>query len=262
MTKLGMLPGTALLAFALCGGTLRAGGREATTVESAAEVLHDLAALPLQGIPPALMQDAKGVAILPHVLKAGFLVGGRYGRGVILVRQRDRTWSNPVFITLAGGGVGFQAGVQSTDVVLVFKTTQGLDQILAGRDKLTLGADVAVAAGPVGRQAEASTDGQLRAEIYSYSRSRGLFAGVSLEGAGILMDGEANEAYYHVHGGDPASILAGGVMAVPVEVVNLKGELARLSRTVVSPPLIYPPTGTSSPPPSVPSLAPASPPPR
>jgi lipid-binding SYLF domain-containing protein len=254
-----MLPGTALLALALCGGALRAGGRETSTVESAAEVLHDLAATPLPCIPSALMQDAKGVAILPHVLKAGFLVGGRYGRGVILVRQRDGTWSNPIFITLAGGGVGFQAGVQSTDVVLVFKTTQGLDRILSGRDKLTLGADVAVAAGPVGRQAEASTDGQLRAEIYSYSRSRGLFAGVSLEGAGILMDGEANEAYYHVRGGDPASILSGGAVAAPLEAVNLKGELARLSMPWVSPPLVSPPAGTASPPPSVAPLAPPSP---
>jgi len=262
MKKLGMLSGTALLALALCGGPLQAGGREVATVESAAEVLHDLAALPLQSIPPALMQDAKGVAILPHVLKAGFLVGGRYGRGVILLRQRDGSWSNPVFITLAGGGVGFQAGVQSTDVVLVFKTTKGLDRILSGRDNLTLGADVAVAAGPVGRQAEASTDGQLRAEIYSYSRSRGLFAGVSLEGAGILMDGDANEAFYHLRGGDPASILAGGTIAAPVEAANLKGELARLSVPLVSPPLVSPPPEAYSPPPSVPSPAPASPPPR
>jgi lipid-binding SYLF domain-containing protein len=241
MKKLTILPGTTLLALSLCGGMLRAGDRETATVESATEVLRDLAALPLHCIPPVLMQDAQGVAILPHVLKAGFLVGGRYGRGVILLRQRDGTWSNPVFITLAGGGVGFQAGIQSTDVVLVFKTTKGLDRILSGRDKLTLGADVAVAAGPVGRQAEASTDGQLRAEIYSYSRSRGLFAGVSLEGAGILMDGDANKTYYHLRGGDPASILAGGAVVAPVEAANLKEELARLSMPSVSPPLISPP---------------------
>ena len=107
-----------------------------------------------------------------------------------------------------GPGFGFQAGVQSTDVVLVFKTSKGLDRILSGRDKLTLGADVAVAAGPVGRQAGAGTDGQLGAEIYSYSRSRGLFAGVSLEGAGLRVDTHANEAFYGLRRCGPGDVLA------------------------------------------------------
>src|SRR5262249_49915713 len=155
-----------------------------------------LAAVPLKCIPPTLLQDAKGVAIIPHVLKASLLVGGRFGRGVVLVRQPDGTWSNPVFVTLAGGGIGWQLGIQSTDRVWVFKTSHSRDRILRGKGQLTLGGDVAVAAGPVGRQAEAATDGQLMAEIYSYSRSRGLFAGLSLEGAGMLADAEANEAFY------------------------------------------------------------------
>src|SRR5262249_21635012 len=170
--------------------------RELRTVESAIETIEALAAVPLKGIPPTLLQDAKGVAIIPHVVKAGFLLGGRFGRGVVLVRQPDGTWSNPVFVALGGGGIGWQAGIQSTDLVLVFKTSHGLDRVLRGKGQLTLGGDVAVAAGPVGRQAEAATDGQLKAEIYSYSRSRGLFAGVSLEGAGLLAAAEAHQEFY------------------------------------------------------------------
>jgi lipid-binding SYLF domain-containing protein len=223
-------------------------GQESATVLDATDVLQTLAAAPLRCIPPALMKDAQGVAIIPNVLKAGFIVGGRFGRGVILVRQPDGSWSNPIFISLAGGGIGWQIGIQSTDVVLVFKTRNSLDRILKGKGKLTLGADVAVAAGPVGRQAEAGTDGQLRAEIYSYSRSRGLFAGLSLEGAGLLIDCSANEEFYHIRGGQPADILAWGG-AVPVGAVNLKAELTKLSPPCPPPVLIVPPP-VAPPPPS------------
>jgi lipid-binding SYLF domain-containing protein len=246
----------------LSGAPLCAAG-EVATVMSAAEVLHDLSTIPFRGIPPALLQDARGVAIIPNVLKAGLLIGGRYGRGVILVRQPDGSWGNPVFLTLAGGGIGWQAGVQSTDVVLVFKTTAGLERILLGQDKLTLGADVAVAAGPVGRQAEASTDGLLRAEIYSYSRSRGLFAGVSLEGAGLLMDYAANEAFYRVRGGHPSAVMAAPGLPVPAAAVQLRAELSRLSATSAEPPLPAPvqappsPAPVQAPPPPAAALPPA-----
>jgi lipid-binding SYLF domain-containing protein len=205
------------------------------------------------------LQDAQGVAIIPHVLKAGFVIGGRYGRGVILVRAADGTWGNPVFITLVGGGIGWQIGVQSTDVVLVFKTRASLDRILSGQGKITLGADVAVAAGPVGRQAEAATDGQLRAEIYSYSRSRGLFAGVSLEGAGILINCDADEAFYGLRGGHPADIMA--VRGAPPAAENLKSQLARMSTPWVPPsppPVLNPPEPVVVP--SVPLAPPPSPP--
>jgi lipid-binding SYLF domain-containing protein len=223
-----------LLLLSLASPTpLRAGGAECATVESAAEVVQAFSAIPFWGIPPALLCDAAGVAILPHVVKAGFLVGGRYGRGVVLARRPDGTWGDPVFVTLAGGGFGLQAGIQSTDVVLVFKTSHALDRILQGGGKLTLGGDVAIAAGPVGRQAEAATDGQLRAEIYSYSRSRGLFAGVSLEGAGLLPDAEANAAFYATRGAAEASA-----------VECLKGQLNRLA----PPPPILLPAQTPPPP--------------
>jgi lipid-binding SYLF domain-containing protein len=232
--------GTGLLLLALAATPVRAGSRELDTVESAAEAVQALADLPFKAIPPCLMQDAKAVAVIPDVIKAGFLVGGRFGRGVILVRRPDGTWGNPVFITLAGGGVGWQIGIQSTDVILVFRTSNSLDRILQGKGKLTLGADVAVAVGPVGRQAEAATDGQLKAEIYSYSRSRGLFAGLSLEGAGLLVDCGANEAFYGLPGGRPADVLAARATAIPAAMAALQGELLQLSAPP-SPPVLMGP---------------------
>ena len=163
-------------------GSLRAADHEQATVAAASEVARALTAVPLKCIPPTLMHQAKGVAIIPHVVKAGFLVDRRFGRGVILARRPDGSWSDPVFITLSGGGLGVEAGFESTDLVLVFKTEGSLDHILKGKGTLTLGADVTVAAGPIGREAEAATDRLLKAEVFSYSRSRGLFAGLSLEG--------------------------------------------------------------------------------
>src|SRR5208337_2824100 len=163
---------------------------------------------PLRGLPPAMVHDAQAVAIIPDVIKAGFVIGGRHGRGIVVVRQPDGSWSNPLFVSLTGGSIGWQIGVQSTDVVLVFKTRNSLDRIIKGKGKLTLGADAAVAAGPVGRQAEADTDGQLKAEIYSYSRSRGLFVGLSLEGAGLLVDQDTNESFYRIRGGRAGDVLA------------------------------------------------------
>ena len=162
------------------------------TLQSAGDVLDELTAIPLKGIPPAMLADAEGVAIIPRVIKAGFILGGRGGHGVVLSRDRNGAWGNPTFITLGGASIGFQAGVESADVVLIFKKRKSLDRILEGKGKVTLGADAAIAAGPVGRQAEAGTDGRLEAEIVSYSRSRGLFAGVALDGAAIVNDRDSN----------------------------------------------------------------------
>jgi lipid-binding SYLF domain-containing protein len=230
------LLGAALLA-ALATLPARAAADETDTLTAASDTLVALAGLPLKGIPPALLQDARGVAIIPNVLKAGFVFGGRFGRGVILVRGADGSWGNPIFITLAGGSFGWQIGVQSTDIILVFKTSRGLERILNGKNKVTLGADLSVAAGPIGRQVEASTDAQLKSEIYSYSRSRGLFAGLSLEGAGILIDFDANQNFYRIRGGRPADVLM--ARAIPVAAANLKGQMARLTDP---PPVIAPPT--------------------
>ena len=236
---------------ALCslpGGRLLAGGRESATVASAAEVLQALSAVPFQGIPRTLLQDAQGIAIIPDVLKAGFVIGGRRGHGVVLVRGPGGVWSNPVFLTLTGGGIGWQIGIQSTDLVLVFKTRPGLDRILQGKGKLTLGADVAVAAGPVGRQVEAGTDGRLQAEIYSYSRSRGLFAGVSVEGAGLRVDTDANDSFYGIRGG---RAINGQAPNLPVPAVAQQLRAVVTDLTAPPPPLPpavpYPPRLTPAP---------------
>ena len=132
--------------------------------------------------------------VVPDTIKAGLVLGGRRGHGLLSVKNPDGTWSNPSFVTLTGGSIGFQAGVQSADVVLVFRSDRGLDSIVNG--KFTLGADAGVAAGPVGRNASTATDGQLKAEIWSWSRARGLFAGVALDGAVLSIDDAANEAVY------------------------------------------------------------------
>lgn len=171
-----------------------AGSDEVAKINDSIEVFEQIMSIPEKGVPPSLLNRAQGIAIIPGMIKAGFIIGGRHGSGVIVIRNSEGGWSNPVFITLTGGSVGWQIGAQSTDIILVFKSRKGVDNIMKG--KFTLGADAAVAAGPVGRQAEAATDIELKAEIYSYSRSRGLFAGISLEGAGLQIDDDANAAFY------------------------------------------------------------------
>jgi lipid-binding SYLF domain-containing protein len=175
---------------------VRAGGQthEGMIVDTATAVLQEIASVPAQGIPRSLLNHARGVAVIPGAIKLGFVAGFRGGRGVITMRDEQGGWRPPMFVTLTGGSVGWQAGIQSTDIVLVFKTQDSVDRILRG--KLTLGADASIAAGPIGRQAEAATDAALSSEIYSYSRSRGIFAGVSLGGSVIQSDLISNQAFY------------------------------------------------------------------
>lgn len=170
-----------------------AGRDEVAKVDEATSVLSEIMAIPEKAIPPELLRNAHGVAVIPGLIKAGFVVGGRYGTGIVVTRKKGG-WSNPSFISLTGGSVGWQIGAQATDVILVFKTERGIENIKRG--KFTLGADISVAAGPVGRHAEAGTDVQLKAEIYSYSRSRGLFAGLAIEGAALQIDDNANADFY------------------------------------------------------------------
>lgn len=189
---------------------------------NAVRVLNDIMEAPDKAIPQDLLRDAKAIAVIPDLLKVGFVFGGRRGEGLISVKSPNGTWSNPSFITMTGGSVGFQAGVSSTDVVLIFRTQRGVDSIVRG--KFTLGADASAAAGPVGRTATAATDGQLKAEIYSYSRSRGLFAGVALDGSALRIDYDANAAVYGA-GITPRRIFEGGVSNVPTPVVNFRDRL-------------------------------------
>ncbi len=241
----------AITATALVVAPLSAHDRNLSTLESAADSVEALSDIPLKGIPPALLRSAAGVAVIPHVVKVGLVIDGRFGRGVVLAHQPDGGWSNPVFITLAGGGVGWQIGVQSTDVILVFKTRESLNRLLRGKDKVTLGGDVGVAAGPLGRQVEADTDARLKAEIYSYSRSRGLFAGVSLEGAGLLVDHDANAAFYGPKYGRPTDVIAQSGSEV-AEVNRLKDRLMRLTPPPPPPPVLFVPAPPPPPPPPPP----------
>jgi lipid-binding SYLF domain-containing protein len=156
--------------------------------------LEEALANPAKRIPEKMLSDAYGVAIIPNVLKIGFVGAVRRGHGVVLIRDKEGDWGLPQFITITGGSVGWQAGAQSSDVVLVFRTQRSVDNLTKG--KFTLGADAAIAAGPVGRRVEAATDAALKAEIVSYARSRGLFAGVSLDGSALEVDNFAHQEFY------------------------------------------------------------------
>ena len=187
--------------------------REEKRVSDAADVVNQLARIPEQSIPPSLLSRAYGIAVIPNVVRAAFGFGASRGKGIIVVRQDDDSWSNPAFITITAGSFGWQVGADSTDIILVFKTRKGIDGIANG--KLTLGANASVAAGPVGRATSASTDIRFQAEVYSYSRSRGLFAGVALEGAGVTMDRKANAAYYGSTSMTPEAIFASSPSIAP-----------------------------------------------
>ena len=191
-------------------------------IDDAVRALEEMMKESDKSIPVSLIEGCAGIAILPDVIKAGLFIGGRHGKGVLLVRTTDGGWSDPSFIDIKGGSIGWQAGVQSADVVLVFRTPRSLENITEG--DFTIGADVGVAAGPLGRTAEASTDSALRAEILSYSRSRGLYAGLTLQGSSIQEDRKANRAFY---GTDisPKDILAGKAAAVPEAAAKLKAAL-------------------------------------
>jgi len=166
----------------------------AESVRLADQVLHEIMEIPARRIPEHLLADAQGLVIIPNVIKIGFVGGIRRGRGVVLVRDSEGAWGIPQFVTLTGGSVGWQAGVQATDVVLVFRTRKSVEDLLKG--KFTLGASASVAAGPVGRSAEAATDARMQAEILSYSRSRGVFAGVAIDGSAIEIDETAHQVFY------------------------------------------------------------------
>jgi lipid-binding SYLF domain-containing protein len=164
-------------------------------VLEAAQVLKDIMKEEGGGIPPWLLKKAKAVAIFPGMLKAGFVVGANLGWGVVTARMPDGGWSAPAFFTMGGGSLGFQIGAQSIDLILVMPTDKGVKGLLENRVKF--GTNLAVTAGPVGRQAEASlSDASLTADVYSYSRTKGLFAGVSLEGMGLNFDDQTTKNYY------------------------------------------------------------------
>ena len=169
-------------------------GKEAERALSAANVLLEITKTPESGIPQDLLNHADAIAVVPNVVKAAFGVGGRHGKGVVARRLPNSSWGTPAFMEVSGGSFGLQLGVSVTDVILVFTNDDGLKGLLD--DKVELGGDAGVAAGPVGRSAEAGTNVTFDSPIYSYSRSKGLFAGLALKGTVMTMDGSANRRVY------------------------------------------------------------------
>lgn len=207
---------------------------EEDRVAAATDVVDQLLRIPEQSVPHALLARAYAIAVVPNVVKIGFGLGARRGKGVLVVRRDNGTWSNPAFITVTGGSFGWQIGAQSTDVILVFKTREGVDNIAKG--KLTLGADASIAAGPVGRHTSIATDIEFQAEVFSYSRSRGLFAGVALEGAGVTMDRAANAAFYGSSSITPDQIFASSGNAAPQVANNFVQILSAQTRRLPAQP--------------------------
>jgi lipid-binding SYLF domain-containing protein len=196
-------------------------------LEKANNVLNEIMRTPDKGVPNDLLERAVCVGIVPSQIKAAFLVGGTYGRGVLVCRrQGDGPWGAPSMFSLGAGSVGFQIGGESTDVVFLVMNGAGAKKLV--QDEVKLGADISVTAGPVGRTAEGATDAQLHAEILSYSRTRGLFAGVSLSGAAFKQDRDANKELYgrEVTAKD---ILVDGEVTAPAEAASLEASLKRFS---------------------------------
>lgn len=206
--------------------------REEGRLLTATEVLEEVQGMPDQRLPDALLSRAYGIAVIPDVTKVAFIFGGRHGNGVLVVRDTlTSPWSNPVFISLTGGSWGFQAGAQSSDIILVFTTKTGVEGIAGG--KLTLGADASVATGPVGRQGSAATDMNFNAEIYSYARTRGLFGGIALDGSVIAIDRSANAALYGKSGVTATEIFSGKAPTPPPTAQRFLERLAIATRTSV-----------------------------
>jgi lipid-binding SYLF domain-containing protein len=168
---------------------------EADRVRESVTVLSEIMGAGDQSIPSSIMKKAEGIAVFPSLVRGGLIIGAQRGRGILSVKdQATGAWSSPAFLTITGGSIGAQIGAQAVDLVLVVQNRRGLEQLV--RNQFKIGADAAVAAGPVGRDASAATDIQMRAQILSYSRTRGLFAGITLNGTTISQDRDANDRFY------------------------------------------------------------------
>lgn len=168
---------------------------ETERIRNAGAVIEEIMAARDKAIPTSVLTKAEAIVVFPSTIKGAFIVGAQRGKGIMSVRDRTRgTWSNPAFLTITGGSVGLQIGGQASDIILVVNNRRGLENLL--KNQFEIGGEASAAAGPVGRDTSASTDIQMRAEMLSYSRSRGLFAGVSLKGASIRQDQDSNEKFY------------------------------------------------------------------
>ena len=192
-------------------------------LQRATQVFKEIMSAPDKGIPEDLLDKCECVGIVPGLKKAGLGLGGKYGKGVLMCRKPDRSWTAPSFITIEGGSIGFQIGFTQIDVVMLMMNRKGVDKLID--DKFTLGADASAAAGPVGRQTSAQTNIRLDAEILTYSRAKGLFAGVSLEGATLRQDKDDNGDFYGREV-DARKILLQGTVAMPPEARPLASALS------------------------------------
>ena len=166
-------------------------------VQNSIETLSELTNIPANAIPQYLLDRAEAIVVIPSLVRGGFIVGGKHGKGVISVRNRSGAssgWSQPAFVNLSGGSIGWQIGAEAVDLVLLVMNKEGVDKLL--EDKLTFGGNLSLAAGPVGRSADAATNVRLDAQILAYSRAKGLFAGATFEGAALHANDSANKAFY------------------------------------------------------------------
>ena len=214
----------AALILLVATGAAHAQVREQARLLTSSQVLEELRAVSDQSIPDRLLERAYAIAVIPDATKVAWFFGGRRGHGALVVRDKDGRFSDPVFVTLTGGSFGLQWGVQQTDVVLVFTTPRDVQGISGG--KITLGADASVAAGPVGRQASAGTDASFKAEVYSYSRNRGAFIGLALDGAVMSIDDRGNAAFYAKPGVLASDIMAGNVHSDDPSVQRFRSAVA------------------------------------
>jgi len=224
----GAFAAAAVLALA-CAVPAFAQRAEANRVQDAIEVFHAITSIPEYQVPAVLMKNAYGIAVIPRVQRVSFIVGVQRGRGVLVARGQEG-WSRPLFISLTGGSVGWQAGVQSADIVLFFRTRDSVEQILSGGS--TLGVTASLAAGSMGREASAVTDADLQAEVYSYSRTRGIFAGVALQGGALTIDYDANAAYYGKDISRAEQVFQGSGLPDPASAVKLRQEIASYDKSL------------------------------
>src|SRR2546430_12279879 len=228
-------------------------GAETARLTSAAQVVQDIR----NDIPQQYWDRAHCVAVIPELKKAAFIVGGEYGKGVMSCRAGDR-WSAPIFIQLAKGSWGFQAGAEQVDVVMLIMNEQGMQKLL--ENKVNLGADASVAAGPIGRQGQVGTDAKLTAEILSYSRAKGLFAGIDLSGGVLRPDEDANKNVYGA-GASPRTILASREISAPPQARAFLAAVASVSTAAATDTATSSAATRSSVPPSTvpaPATAPAT----
>lgn len=196
---------------------------EVKRLQRATEVFREMMKAPDKGIPQDLLGKAECIAVVPGLKKGGLGLGGKYGKGLVMCRKNDRSWTAPSFLTIEGGSIGFQIGFTQIDVIMLIMNRNGIDKLIG--DKFTIGADASAAAGPVGRQTAAQTNIRMDAEILTYSRAKGLFAGISLDGATLRQDKDDNRDFYG-RDVDARKILLDGAVEMPAEARPLASALS------------------------------------